>query len=351
MKDLSVIGIDIAKNVFQIHGTDSHGKRLFKKRVSRAGFLEYMRTLPSCLIGMEACGGAHYWAKELIKLGFTVKLMSPFKVKKFADHQKNDANDAAACALAVTRADMRFVPIKTDVQSGIQAMHRLRSHYIKESNALMNTIRGLLAESGIVMAKGQTHLMMKLAALLDEECEQLSSVEKSLYRRLRQDLNRIEQELDYHMSGLEKLAKEDDACQRLQTIDGIGPLSATAIVAKIGNGSDFQKGRDLSAFLGLVPSQHSSGNKQVLSGITKHGDRYIRQLLVHGGRACVYAASRLNKSTGEFRKNDPHSVWIRELAGRIGVNKASVAVANKNARMVVAILKNKTTFRPEMAHS
>jgi transposase len=136
----------------------------------------------------------------------------------------------------------------------------------------------------------------------------------------------------------------------VQTIEGIGPLTATAIVAKIGNGSEFQKGRDLSAFLGLVPKQYSSGDKQVLGGITKHGDRYVRQLLVHGGRACVQAASRVNKITGEFYKNDPHSVWIRELAARVGANKASVAVANKNARMVVAILKNKTTFQPEMAH-
>ena len=350
MGDLTVIGIDIAKNVFQIHGVDSHGKRLLKKRVSREGFLQFMVRLPTCLVGMEACGSAHFWAKELIKLGFDVKLMSPLKVKKYADHQKNDANDAAACAEAVTKANMRFVPVKTEEQLAIQAMHRVRSLYVKQRTARMNMMRGILAECGIVMAKGQAHLMKKLAALLDDACEQLSPVEKNLFKRLKEDWDKEEQEIIYHTSELEKLARKDEASRRLQTIEGIGPLTATAIVAKIGNGSEFQKGRDLSAFLGLVPKQHSSGEKQMLSGITKHGDCYIRQLLVHGGRACVQAASRINKMTGAFYKNDPHSVWIRELAGRVGVNKACVAVANKNARMVVAILKNKTTFQPEMAH-
>jgi len=350
MKDLTVIGIDIAKNVFQIHGADSYGKRLFKKRLSRDAFLPFMAKLPTCLVGMEACGSAHYWAKELIKVGFNVKLMSPLKVKKYADHQKNDTRDAAACAEAVTRAGMRFVPIKSDVQLEIQAMHRIRSYYVKQRTALMNTMRGLLAESGIVTAKGQTHLIKKLSTLLDDACERLSPAEKELMKRLKQDLVKLEEETSHHASKLEKLAKEDETCRRLQTIDGIGPLTATAIISKIGNGSEFQKGRDLSAFLGLVPKQCSSGDKQMLVGITKHGDRYIRQLLVHGGRACVQAASRVNKVTGAFYKNDPHSVWIRELANRVGVNKACVAVANKNARIVVAILKNKTTFQAEMAH-
>ena len=350
MKDLTVIGIDIAKNVFQIHGADSHGKRLIKKRISREGFIRFMANVPVCLVGMEACGSAHFWAKELIKLGFDVKLMSPLKVKKYADHQKNDANDAAACALAVQRADMRFVPVKTDVQLAIQALHRVRSLCVKERTARMNMMRGLLAECGIVMAKGQTYLMKKLTVILDDACEQLSPPEKKLFKQLKEDLDKRELDIIEHTSQLEKLAKEDDGCRRLQTIEGIGPLTATAIVAKIGNGSEFEKGRDLSAFLGLVPKQYSSGDKQVLGGITKHGDRYIRQLLVHGGRACVQAASRVNKITGEFYKNDPHSIWIRELASRVGANKACVAVANKNARIVVAILKNKNTFRPEMAH-
>jgi transposase len=351
MKDFTVIGIDIAKNVFQIHVGDSRGNKQLTKRISRSGFLLFMAGLPRCLVGMEACSGAYYWAKELIKLGFEVKLMSPLKVKKYTDgHQKNDARDAAACYVGVTRADMRFVPIKNDVQLDIQSMHRVRSYYIKQRTALMNMMRGLLAESGIAIAKGQANVIRELKVLLDDECERLRSAEKSLMRRLKTDLDKIEEEIIHHTSKLEKCAKEDEACRRLQTIDGIGPLSATAVVAKIGNGSEFQKGRDLSAFLGLVPRQSSSGNRQVLGGITKHGDRYVRQLLIHGGRACVQAASRINKDTGAFYKNDPHSVWIRNLARQAGVNKASVAVANKNARVIVALLKNKTTFHPAMAH-
>jgi transposase len=351
MKNLTVIGIDIAKNVFQIHGADSQGNRVLKKRISRERFLVFMANLPACLVGMEACGGAHYWARELIKLGFNVKLMSPLKVKKYADgHQKNDARDAEACAEAVTRANMRFVSIKTDVQLDLQSLHRVRSFYIKQRTALMNMMRGLLAESGIAMAKGQTQLTRALVALSGDECDQLRPAEKSLFNRLKTDLQKTEEEIVHHTSKLEKYAKEDEACRRLQTIDGIGPLSATAIVAKIGNGSEFQKGRDLSAYLGLVPKQSSSGDKQTLGSITKHGDRYIRQLLVHGGRACVQAASRVNKITGEFYKNDPHSVWIRKLAAGAGVNKACVAVANKNARVIVAVLKNKATFNPELAH-
>lgn len=351
MKNLTVIGIDIAKNVFQIHGADSQGNRVLKKRISRERFLAFMANLPACLVGMEACGGAHYWARELIKLGFNVKLMSPLKVKKYADgHQKNDARDAEACAEAVTRGNMRFVSIKTDVQLDIQALHRVRSFYVKQRTALMNTMRGLLAESGIAIAKGQTQLRNALVVLSGDECEQLRPAEKSLFNRLKTDLQKTEEEIVHHTSKLEKCAKEDEACRRLQTIDGIGPLSATAIVAKIGNGSEFQKGRDLSAFLGLVPKQNSSGDKQVLGSITKHGDRYIRQLLVHGGRSCVQAASRVNKITGEFCKNDPHSVWIRKVTAQAGVNKASVAVANKNARVIVAVLKNKTTFNSKLAH-
>lgn len=350
MNDVTVIGIDIAKNVIQIHGANNHGKRLFKKRVTREGFLPFMVNLPKCLVGMEACGGSHHWARELIKLGFDVKLMSPQKVKKYTDHSKNDARDAAACAEAVTRANMRFVSIKTEVQLEIQAVHRVRSYYVKHRTGLMNMMRGLLLESGIAIPKGQSYLEKKLVVLLDEENDCISPEEKMLFKRLKEDLVRIDSEIACHTAKIEKLAKEDDACQRLQTIEGVGPLTASAVVAKIGNGSEFQKGRDLSAYLGLVPEQCSSGEKQLLLGITKNGDRYIRQLLVHGGRACVQASLRMDKKTGVHYKNDPHSFWVRNLANRVGMNKASVAVANKNARMMVAILKNKTTFCPELAH-
>lgn len=350
MEDITVIGVDIAKNVIQIHGTNRDGKKLLTKRLSREKFLGYMATLRSCLVGMEACGGAHYWARELIKLGFEVKLMSPHQVKRYAQHHKNDARDAAACAEAVTKANMRFVAIKTAVQLEIQAMHRIRSRYVKEQTALMNMIRGLLLESGIAIRRKRTYLEKELARLVDEESTCLLPQEKELLRHLKKNLQQLKEEVAYHTARIEKLAQEDEACRRLQTIKGVGPLTATAVVAKIGNGSEFQKGRDLSAFLGLVPKQCSSGDTQKLLGITKHGDRYIRQLLIHGGRSCVQAAHRINKVTKQYDHHDPHSTWIRNLTHRVGVNKASVAVANKNARMMVAILKNKTSFCAAMAH-
>lgn len=351
MNNITVIGIDLAKNVIQIHGTNDRGKKMLKKRIHRNGFLAFMANLPKCLVGMEACGGAHHWGRELVKLGFEVKLMSPTKVKKYADaHIKNDERDAEACAEAVTRAHMRFVAIKTEVQSSIQNLHRARSFYVKQRTALMNMTRGLLLEFGINIPKGQTHLEKTLRDFMYEENQVLSGEVKMMFQRLKEDLEKIEKEVVFYTDEIEKLAKKDEACRRLQTIEGVGSLSATAIVAKIGNSSEFQKGRELSAFLGLVPKQHSSGEKQVLGSITKHGDRYLRQLLVHGGRSCVKAAFRINKITGTYFKQDAHNAWIRSLVDRVGKNKASVAVANKNARMMVALLKNKTTFVAELAH-
>lgn len=350
MNDITTIGIDIAKNVMQIHGTDDHGKALLKKRVSRDKFLITMANQSKCLIGMEACGSSQFWAKKLIEQGFTVKLMSPRKVKKYVENNKNDANDAAACAEAVRRSNMQFVPIKTDVQLEIQAMHRVRSFCVKERTGLMNMMRGLLAELGIAIPKGMASLVKKLKVILDVENNQLSGNSKSLFQRLYEKLKALNEEIEHHTASLEKLAKEDEYCKRISTISGIGPITATAIIAKIGNGSDFRKGRELSAYLGLVPRQHSSGEKQLLLGISKHGDRYVRQLLIHGGRSCAHAAMRQNKQTRLFEKQDEHSQWIRKLIERVGINKASVAIANKNARMIIALIKNQTTFQPALAH-
>lgn len=349
MEHVTTIGIDIAKNYIQIHGMDNKGKRLLKKRIARNGFLTFMANLPTCLVGMEACGGAHYWAGELTKLGFEVKLMSPRKVKKYVENNKNDANDAEACAEAVNRANMRFVPIKTPEQISIQAIHRARSFYVKQRTGLANMVRGVLLEMGIAIPQGEAALMKHLGTLLDADNISLGDL-KNLVEGVYKDLKEIKERINRYSSLLEKRAKEDEYCARLSTLPGIGPITATAIIAKIGNGSEFQKGRELSAYLGLVPKQHSSGDKRVLRGISKHGDRYIRTLLVHGGRAVVQAAMRKNKITGLFEKQDKHSLWIRGLAERAGTNKTSVAIANKNARMVVALLKNRTEFNVELAH-
>lgn len=351
MRDITTIGIDIAKNYIQIHGTNDKGKTLLKKRLPREKFLTLMATIPTCLVGIEACGGAHYWATELKKLGFDVKLMSPRKVKKYLDNRnKNDEKDAAACAEAVGRSNMTFVPIKTVEQRDIQSLHRIRSFYIRQRTALMNMMRGLLLELGIAINKRESALLKKLIELLDSDNIRLDEQNKAYFQDLYIDLKNLDTQIEKHTNTLKTLAKKDELCQRLQTIEGIGPISATALIAKIGNGSEFKKGRELSAYLGLVPRQHSSGDTQRLLGITKHGDRYIRQLLIHGGRAVVQASKRINKATDSYKKQDPHSQWVRKLADRLGTNKASVAVANKNARMVIALLKNQTSFDARLAH-
>lgn len=350
MKDITTIGIDIAKNFIQLHGATKEGKCLLKKRIARDSFLGYMANLPPCLVGMEACGGAHHWARELTKLGFEAKLMSPQKVKKFVENHKNDAKDAEACAEAVVRKNMRFVSIKTTEQMEGQALHRVRSYYVKQRTGLMNMIRGLLAEEGIAISKSQVALEKKLKVLLSEESEKLSKTSKEIFSKLRKDLDAIEEHVEECTAEVKALSKNDENCQRLETINGIGPITATALVAKIGNGSEFKKGRELAAFLGLVPKQNSSGDRQQLLGISKHGDRYLRQLLIHGGRACVKAALQKNKETNMYRKNDAHSCWIRQLVERRGANKASVAVANKNARMAIAVLKNRNRYDVNLAH-
>jgi transposase len=350
MRELTTIGVDIAKNYIQIHGTNSKGKVLLKKRLPRERFLSFMANLPMCRVGMEACGGAHYWAKELIKLGFDVKLMSPRKVKKFVENNKNDAKDAQACSEAVGRATMLFVPIKTNEQIDIQAIHRVRSHYIKQKTALMNMIRGLLLETGIAIPKGPAALVKRMNLLLSSEENQLSGEMKQIVQNVYENLKQLDIEVDRYQSTLQKLAKKEDYCKQIKSLPGIGLITATAIIAKIGNGSEFKNGRELSAYLGLVPKQHSSGEKQVLGRISKQGDRYIRQLLIHGGRSALKAAMKKNKNTGLFTKEDQHSQWIRKLCDRVGMNKASVAIANKNARMIVALLKNQTTFEPKLAH-
>jgi transposase len=350
MRDLTTIGIDIAKNYMQIHGADIKGKPVLKKRLSREKFLPFMANLPKCLIGMEACSGAHYWAQELVKLGFEVKLMSPRKVKKFVENNKNDAKDAEACAEAVVRANMTFVPIKTKTQMEIQTIHRVRSYYVRQKTGFTNMIRGFLLELGIAIPKGNAALIKRTRILLDVECDHLNEQTKQLLHSLYEDLKRLDEEVNRHTASLKQLAKEDVYCKRTSTLPGIGPITATAIIAKIGNGSEFKKGRDLSAYFGLVPKQHSSGEKQVLGRISKHGDRYIRQLLIHGGRSALKAALRKNKETGLFEKNDEHSQWIRKLNERAGMNKTSVAIANKNARIIVALLKNESSYQPKLAH-
>jgi transposase len=340
MKNISVLGIDLAKNVFQLHGTDESGKRILRKRFSRGQLVEFMANLSPCLIGIEACGGSHYWARVFGGMGHTVKMMSPQFVKPYVKSNKNDANDAEAIAEAVTRPTMRFVPIKNMEQQDVLLLHRAKELAIKQRTSQSNQIRGLLAEYGIVLAQGISHLA-DLPSILDANEEKLSVKSKGIFLQLHEQLKLYNEQVKHYDKEIGEHAKSDPRCLAIQDIEGIGPISASALVATIGDPSNFNSGRELAAWFGLVPKQHSSGNKIVLGSITKRGDCYARKLLVHGGRSVVKTCET---------KTDKKSLWVTDKKKRLGFNKAAVALANKNARTVWAILSTGECYRksPEM---
>jgi transposase len=335
-------GLDLAKMVYQFHGVDSKAQPRLKRRLSRGQMHEFFRKLPPCLIGIEACGGAHYWARELQKFGHTVKIMAPQFVKPYIKNQKNDANDAEGICEAVGRPNMRFVAIKTVEQQDMQSLHRVRSRLVRERTALGNQIRGLLAEYGLIVPKRLPCLRKALPRFLDDAGNGLTADFRALLEDLRGELEQLEERVAKQTDRIECLAKKDRRAQKLMTIPGIGVLTATALASELGDGSAFAKGRDVAAYLGLTPRQSSSGGKQRLLGISKHGDRYLRTLLIHGARAALNAAVRKEKQ-------DPRSRWATEISGRRHKNIAAVAVANKNARIAWALLSREgnESYDPE----
>ena len=332
------IGIDLAKQVFQVHGVDAQEKAVLRKQLRRAQMLDYFQKLPPCLIGMEACSSAHYWGRELQKLGHTVKLMAPQFVKPYVKSNKNDANDAEAICEAVARPTMRFVAIKTIAQQDIQAIHRIRSELIHQRTAKVNQIRGLLGEYGLVVGRRVDVLRTALPLLLEDAENGLTIDFRVLLEGLQQDLIKLDERVDELDKKIKLLANSNTEAKRLLQIPGIGPMTATALVCAIGDGKQFKRGRDLAAWLGLTPRQHSSGGKDRLLGISKRGDAYLRTLLIHGARSVL-------RVSGE--KDDPRSRWLQSLCSRRNKNIASVALANKNARIVWALLTKKTDFLPE----
>ncbi len=330
------IGIDLAKQVFQLHGVDNHEKVVLRKQLSRTKMLVYFQSLAPCLIGMEACGSSHYWARELQKLGHTVKLMAPQFVKPYVKSNKNDANDAEAICEAVSRPNMRFVTIKTVAQQDIQAVHRIRIGLVKQRTAKINQIRGLLAEYGIVESKGVNVLRNALLWILEDAENGLSADFRILLEELRQDLIALDERISTLTEKINVIAKADEDAQRLQQIPGIGPITATAIISAVGDGKQFKCGRDLAAWLGLTPKQHSSGGKERLLGISKRGDAYLRTLLIHGARAVLRFSEM---------KTDSLNCWLQDLCDRRNKNIAAVALANKNARIIWAILTKKTNYQ------
>jgi transposase len=292
--------------------------------------------LPACIIGMEACSSAQYWARELQQLGHTVKLISPQFVKPYVKGNKNDSRDAEAIGEAVSRPHRRFVPLKTVESQDMQAIHRLRSRLIKERTALVNQVRGLLAERGIIMAQGITRLRKQLPLIVEDEDNALTPVSREVMRELHEELVALDERVTRADRLVQRVFAQSAACQKLAQVEGIGPVVATALVAAVGNAREFANGRHLAAWLGLVPRQCSSGGKERLLGISKRGDRYLRTLLIHGARATVYWARR---------KTDARSRGIPRLEQRRGKNIAAVAIANKNARIAWALLSSDAEYR------
>jgi len=332
------IGIDIAKQVFQLHGVDHQEKPVLRKQLRRNQMLNYFAKLPSCLIGIEACSSSHYWARELQKQGHTVKLMAPQFVKPYVKGNKNDANDAEAICEAVARPNIRFVAIKTIEQQDIQIVHRIRSGLVQQRTAKVNQIRGFLAEYGIVVERRVEKLRKALPLILEDAENGLSFDFRTLLQSLQQDLITLDDRTSEMDRRIQQLANSNNTAKRLQQIPGIGPITATALVCAFGDGKKFKRGRDLAAWLGLTPRQHSSGGKDCLLGISKRGDAYLRTLLIHGARAVLRVAEN---------KDDPRSRWLQNLCCRRNKNIAAVALANKNARIVWALLTKETDFLPE----
>jgi len=335
MAEITTIGLDLAKNVFHAVCCDARGKVIKKKVLKRPGLLAWFANLPPSLVGVEACASAHYWARELQSQGHQVKLIPPQYVKPFVRGNKNDYNDALAIAEAVVRPEMRFVAIKTPQQQDIQALHRLRERRLRDRTALCNQLRSLLAEYGIAFPRGVNALRKRIPQILEDAENGLSDLFRDLLSRGYQQLTELDEHIDAYTQSLEDLARRDDACQRLRTIPGYGPIIASAFYSVVGNGAAYRRGRDVSASLGIVPRQHSSGGKEVLLGISKRGDRYLRSLLIHGARAVVARAGS---------KEDALSRWINKVRATRGFNRAVVALANKLARIGWAILAYNTVY-------
>ena len=336
--NITTIGVDLAKSVFQVHGVDKDGKTVIQKRLRRSKVLEFFVQLPPCLIGMEACSSAHYWARKLREQGHEVKLMAPQFVKPYVKANKTDAADAEAICEAVTRPTMRFVPIKSVDQHGVLSLHRARSGFVKSRTAQANQIRGLLGEFGIVLPQGIVHVAGRLPEIIEDADNELPIVFRELLLRLRSHLLELNRQIQELEDQIDAWHKNNEDSQRLANIPGVGVLTASALVASIGDARCFKNGRELAAWLGLVPRQHSSGGKPLLLGISKRGDAYLRTLMVHGARSAVRVAA--NKQT-------PTDSWTNQLSTRRHMNVVSVARANKNARIVWALLAHNRDYDGE----
>lgn len=331
------VGLDIAKLVFQVHAVNEYGAEKGRKTLARAKVLEYFAQLPPCLIGMEACGGAHYWARELAQLGHTVKLVAAQFVTPYRKRGKNDANDAEAICEAVGRPNMHFVAVKSEEQQAVLMVHRARSLIVANRTALANQIRGLLTEFGLVVPKGIAKLRRQLPQILEDAENGLPALAREVLADLLEQFRELDHRIQQYDVRIRELAQQSEPARRLMQIESIGAMTATAIVAGMGDPHVFKSARNYAASLGLTPRQNSSGGTTRLGSITKQGDRYLRTLLVHGARSHLRVVDK---------KTDEKSAWARRLKERRHVNIAAVALAAKHARIAWAILAKGTEYRP-----
>jgi transposase len=338
-KTIATIGIDLAKSVFALHGVDKHGKTVLKKQIKREQMAAFFAQLPPCLIGMEACGSANFWARKLQEFGHEVRLIAPQYVKPYVKTNKNDAVDAEAICEAVRRPCMRFVPIKNSEQQAILSLHRARQGFVKARTAQANQIRGLLAEFGLIIPVGIAHITARVPRILEDAENGLPGTMRGLIDHLRNHFKELDRQVRDMEAQITAWHRADEHSMRLDKIPGIGPITASALVATLGDARHFKSGRQASASIGIVPRQHSSGGKNVLLGISKRGDRYLRTLMIHGARSVVRAQQRKPAAQRDG--------WLQGVLSRRHANVATVALANKNMRIAWAVLAHDRSFHPQ----
>jgi transposase len=334
MDKITVVGLDLAKQIVQVHGIDAAGRVVLRKAVRRERLLALLAQLPRCVVGMEACSGTHHWARELRQFGHEPRIMAAEFVRPFRKSlaAKNDANDAEAICTAVVQPNMRFVSIKSVEQQALLSLHRIRQGLIEERTATINRLRGVLAEFGVVFPQSAVLLQRALPAVL-ADAQRLPALVQRSVQMLREHLQDLEARLAEFDRDIAQHAKSSAPAQRLVALSGVGPLTASAVVATVGNAQDYRNGRQFAAWLGLVPRQYSSGGKSKLGRITRRGDAYLRALLIQGARSTLQAALRRAPA-----RHDRLSAWIVQLAQRVGYHKTLVAIANKHARIIWALL-------------
>ena len=333
---VTTIGIDLAKVVFQVHGVDEGGKTVLRKRLKRKDVLSFFANLERCLIGMEACGSAHYWARKLSELGHTVRLMAPQFVKPYVKTNKSDRNDAEAICEAVARPSMRFVPVKTADMQAVLALHRARQGFVKARTAQANQIRGLLTEFGIVIPQGIGHIGKRLPEILEDADNGLPGMMRQLIEQLGEQLKVLDKQVGEMERQIKLWHRENEQSRKLEEISGIGPISASAFVATVGDAKSFKNARQVAAWLGMVPRHEGTGGKATLGRISKRGDVYLRTMLIHGARSVIAQIERKPEQADE---------WLKKLLARRNKNIAAVALAAKNARIAWALLAHERGYQ------